>query len=215
MTLQKQLGFWLAAFLVVVLLIYVLADVLLPFVAGLALAYLLDPLASRLERMGLSRLVATIGILSMFVLLFVLALVLLAPVLVQQLGAFMARVPQYLTQLQAIISERGAPLLERLGMGSVAGAGLQDAQKLFAECVRQTCQAGGYSLLELPVHSGRLKETIFVGLVSAKIKSMRIDGWPDGPESTSPVNEATGRQRLRWPVAGHPHQHIAHCRTGL
>jgi predicted PurR-regulated permease PerM len=129
MTLQKQLGFWLAAFLVVVLLIYVLADVLLPFVAGLALAYLLDPLASRLERMGMSRLVATVGILSMFVLLFVLALVLLAPVLVQQLGAFMARVPQYLTQLQAIISERGAPLLERLGMGSVAGAGLQDAQK--------------------------------------------------------------------------------------
>jgi len=137
MTLQKQLGFWLAAFLVVVLLIYVLADVLLPFVAGLALAYLLDPLASRLERMGMSRLVATVGILSMFVMLFVLALVLLAPVLVQQLGAFMARMPQYLTQLQAIISERGAPLLERLGMGSVAGAGLQDAQKLFGDFAGQ------------------------------------------------------------------------------
>jgi len=30
-------------------------EVLLPFVAGLVLAYLLDPLATRLERLGITR----------------------------------------------------------------------------------------------------------------------------------------------------------------
>lgn len=133
MTLQKQLGFWLAAMLVLVLLLYVLADVLLPFVAGLVLAYLLDPLADWLERRGVSRLVATIVILSAFVLFFVLGLVLLAPVLAQQLSAFGARLPAYLTQLQAIAQERGGPILQRLGMA--AGSG--DAQKALTDFAGQ------------------------------------------------------------------------------
>jgi predicted PurR-regulated permease PerM len=136
MTLQKQLGFWLAAFAAFGLTVYVLAGVLLPFVAGLALAYLLDPLARRLERLGVSRLVATIVILSAFVLLFVLALVLLAPVLAQQLSAFIARLPAYVTQLQALASERGGPLLERLGMGG----GSADAQKLISDFAGQAAQ---------------------------------------------------------------------------
>ena len=43
------------------LLLWLLSDVLLPFVAGMALAYLLDPLADRLERLGVSRLVAALA----------------------------------------------------------------------------------------------------------------------------------------------------------
>ena len=35
--------------------LWLLSDVLLPFVAGMALAYLLDPLADRLERLGVNR----------------------------------------------------------------------------------------------------------------------------------------------------------------
>ena len=77
MTLQRQIGFWVGSLLVFVLFLVVLRDVLLPFIAALALAYLLDPLADRLERMGMSRMVATIVILVVFLLIFVLALVLL------------------------------------------------------------------------------------------------------------------------------------------
>ena len=155
MTLQKQLGFWLAAFIVLSLLLYVLGSVLLPFVAGLVLAYLLDPLASRLERWGVSRLVATIGILAAFVLVFVLALVLLAPVLAQQLSAFVAKLPSYVSQLQAIASERGGPLFEWLG----GGTGLKDAQKVigdfageaaaWATKVGQTALAGGQAIASI------------------------------------------------------------------
>ncbi len=155
MTLQKQLGFWLAAFVVLSLVLYVLGSVLLPFVAGLVLAYLLDPLASRLERWGVSRLVATIGILAAFVLVFVLALVLLAPVLAQQLSAFVAKLPSYVSQLQAIASERGGPLVEWLG----GGTGLKDAQKVigdfageaaaWATKVGQTALAGGQAIASI------------------------------------------------------------------
>src|SRR5919205_2604019 len=63
MSLQRQLLFWVGFILVLVALLYALRGILLPFVAGMALAYLLDPVADRLQRLGLSRVVATMLIL--------------------------------------------------------------------------------------------------------------------------------------------------------
>ena len=44
------------------LFLWVFSGILLPFILGMALAYLLDPLADRLERGGMSRFWATITI---------------------------------------------------------------------------------------------------------------------------------------------------------
>jgi predicted PurR-regulated permease PerM len=115
MSVQRQVGFWLLALLLAVLALYVLRDVLLPFVAGLALAYLLDPLADRFQRLGLGRLGATILILVLFVLFFVLALVLIVPLVAHQLAAFIDRLPGYVGRLQTLLAQQGAPLIERLG----------------------------------------------------------------------------------------------------
>ena len=49
MALERQLVFWVAALAVFVAVLWLLSDVLLPFVAGMALAYLLDPIARRAE----------------------------------------------------------------------------------------------------------------------------------------------------------------------
>ena len=56
MTIQRQALFWVAGFFIFIALIWLLSGVLLPFVAGLAAAYLLDPAADKLEKWGLSRL---------------------------------------------------------------------------------------------------------------------------------------------------------------
>ena len=42
MTFERQIAFWLAALAVIVLLLWLLSEILLPFVAGVAIAYLLD-----------------------------------------------------------------------------------------------------------------------------------------------------------------------------
>ena len=49
MQIERQIAFWVAAFLVFVGLLWLLHHILLPFVVGAALAYLLDPLANRLR----------------------------------------------------------------------------------------------------------------------------------------------------------------------
>ena len=45
---QRQVLFWLAALAVFIMMLWLLAEILLPFVAGLAIAYLLAPLTDRM-----------------------------------------------------------------------------------------------------------------------------------------------------------------------
>lgn len=115
MTIQRQIGFWVIASAVTIALLFVLRDILLPFVAGFALAYLLDPLADRLERVGIGRLGATLIILTLFVLVFIVALVLLIPLVAHQLAAFVERLPAYVARLQELAVQEGGSLVEQLG----------------------------------------------------------------------------------------------------
>ena len=56
------------------------SEVLLPFVAGMVLAYLLDPLANRIERLGMNRLLATLVIMTLAITAITLLIVLTVPV---------------------------------------------------------------------------------------------------------------------------------------
>lgn len=107
MTSAQRYRFWLVGLAVALALLYVLRGMLLPFVAGMAVAYFLDPLADRLERSGLSRLAATSVITFAFFLVVVLALIILVPIVEDQVLAFAHKVPGYIDTL----NERLQPLL--------------------------------------------------------------------------------------------------------
>jgi predicted PurR-regulated permease PerM len=93
MTLQRQLVFWTAALVVLILALWLLGDIMLPFIAGLVLAYFLDPVADALERLGLPRLAATLLILITSIVAIVALLVLLVPVLGDQIARFASNLP--------------------------------------------------------------------------------------------------------------------------
>lgn len=119
MTLQRQIRFWVFTAIAFGVFLYLFSSVLLPFVAGMALAYLLDPLADRLERRGLSRTMATLTIVVMFVIVLVIAFVLLVPVLVSQASSFIERLPVYLKSLQSFITNIDEARVARaLGMST-------------------------------------------------------------------------------------------------
>lgn len=118
---RRQILFWLVAAGLAGLFLYVFSDILLPFVAGMALAYFLDPVADRLQRIGLSRTAATLLILVAFVVMFIVAMIILIPILANQLADFVNKMPGYLTQLQtAITSFNPAWLERRFGLDSGA-----------------------------------------------------------------------------------------------
>jgi predicted PurR-regulated permease PerM len=155
MTVQRQIGIWIATFLALALALFLLRDILLPFVAGFALAYLLDPLADRLERMGLGRLGATLIILILFVVVFILALVLLIPLIAHQLAVFIERLPAYVARLQELAAQYGGPLIERFGGKSALPDVQRSVGNLVGEGVAwlgaflQSLWSGGQALLSV------------------------------------------------------------------
>ncbi len=133
MTLQKQVGFWIGGLIVLVLVLYVLRGVLLPFVAGLALAYFLNPLVTRLGRFGLPRVIGTMLVIGTFVVVFILLTVLVIPLLGNQLTAFVARLPGYVVQLQALATDRNREWLQ-----AVFGERLPDVSRSISDLVSQS-----------------------------------------------------------------------------
>ncbi|HVB89988.1 MAG TPA: AI-2E family transporter [Beijerinckiaceae bacterium] len=165
MRLEQQIAFWAAALLLLVVVLWLLGGVLLPFAAALILGYLLDPVADRLEELGLNRLGAALVILALFLLGLVLILVLVAPILAHQLTGFLANLPSYIAKAQTLASEQGAQLAERWGggffnkIGGPASLHASDLQKSIGDFVGQALQwligvarglwTGGQALLGL------------------------------------------------------------------
>ncbi len=125
--LQRQMVFWLAALAVFILALWLLSEILLPFIAGLAIAYLLTPLVDRIERLGVNRLVAALLIISLAVLAFVYLILLAAPILVGQFTSFIEKIPGYVTKLQSLLNDTSNEWLQSvLGSGFTADKGLGD-----------------------------------------------------------------------------------------
>jgi predicted PurR-regulated permease PerM len=91
---------WLGAALLIAVLLYSLHNILTPFLIGILLAYLADPLVDRLERLGLSRTWGVVVVFSLFTLVFMALLLVLVPMLAKQLVRLYELAPQMLDWLQ-------------------------------------------------------------------------------------------------------------------
>jgi predicted PurR-regulated permease PerM len=133
MILARPIIFWIAVLAAVVAAVVLLREVLLPFVAGMMLAYLLDPLANRLERLGMSRLIATLTILGSFVAVVVALIVLTAPAIARELESFVESLPVYVGRLQQLATDPTRPWLSKL-----VGEGLGHASQSIGELTTLT-----------------------------------------------------------------------------
>jgi predicted PurR-regulated permease PerM len=125
--LQRQVYFWLATLVVVVLALWLLSPILLPFVAGAAIAYLLTPVTDRLERYGVNRLAAALIIITLVVLAFVYMILLVAPILAGQLTSFIVAIPGYVGKLQSLLTDQSRPWVQKLlGAGFNPAASISD-----------------------------------------------------------------------------------------
>ncbi len=115
MKLSTQYFFWLVAPIILLVLINLFREVLLPFVLGGAIAYLLNPLVEYLTRKGIGRPSAALFILGLFFLVVSGILMLLTPVLFHEAAGFIKSVPLYIEKLKAFAEVRIAWLEERMG----------------------------------------------------------------------------------------------------
>jgi predicted PurR-regulated permease PerM len=103
---RQQLKYWGIAAAVFFVVLWVLGDVILPFVLGAAIAYFLDPVADRLESLGCSRTIATAIITISALMIFVVLALLVIPTLVSQTAQLISTAPDMASRLQAVLTER-------------------------------------------------------------------------------------------------------------
>jgi len=106
LSVQEQARYWGIGFVVFIVILYIFGGILAPFIAGAGLAYLLDPVADRLERMGCSRLMATLLITVAALLAFLVMMVLVVPTLVTQIQNLVTSAPGMVESLRAWLVER-------------------------------------------------------------------------------------------------------------
>lgn len=109
---RDQLKYWGVAAAVLMVTLWFMGDVLLPFLLGGAIAYFLDPVADRLERLGLSRALATAAITIVAVLLFVIMALLVIPTLISQTVSLFETAPTLARDLGGFLTERFPSLLD-------------------------------------------------------------------------------------------------------
>jgi predicted PurR-regulated permease PerM len=123
--------FWIAVLVTGIALIVILRGILLPFVAGMVLAYLLNPLAARIEGLGVNRSLATLAIVVLAVIILVVLLMLALPVTVRELAHFVESVPIYIRRLHDLASDSKLPWVRE-----IVGEGLGEAERSVGDLTR-------------------------------------------------------------------------------
>lgn len=182
MSLQRQVTFWVCVLIVFVLMLWLLSSVLLPFVAGIALAYFLDPVADRLERLGLPRWAATGIILLAFLLFFVTVVVLLVPILGDQMAGLREKAPSYVASLKGILASLNSGWL-----GRFVGGRIPDLEKSLSDSLGQGASlvatfltslwSGGQALLGLVSVLVVTPVVAFYILLDWDHMVTKVDGW--------------------------------------
>ncbi|MBQ2261122.1 MAG: AI-2E family transporter [Loktanella sp.] len=160
---KDQLKFWGIAIAVVLIVLWALGNVILPFVLGAAIAYLLDPVADRLQRLGLSRVLAVSLITLVTLMVFVLLILLVIPTLIKQTSALINTAPEVFARLQGWLTARFPELIEPDSM---------IRQQLGA--IGETIQSRGGELLSGVINSARGLVGVIVLLVIVPVVTVYL-----------------------------------------
>jgi len=146
---QSNRWFWLVAFVVAAGLLYLLAPILLPFVAGALLAYLGDPLVDRLESWKISRTLSVVVVFFALFLVLLPILLYLVPLLESQIKTLISKTPGYIDWVMVNLE----PTLQETFGINIPSLEIEQLKNSFKE---QFSNAGGFfkGLLRTVTHSG-------------------------------------------------------------
>ncbi|PWE49177.1 AI-2E family transporter [Thioclava sp. NG1] len=173
---RQQVTYWSVAALVLVLSLWWLGNVILPFIMGGAIAYFLDPLADRLEKLSLSRAASTAIIGLVTVLIFVILALAVVPMLARQLAQLVALAPDLLSSLQAFLNERFPNLLQNSVVNDTLNS-LGSAIKARGGELAATLLSSAMTLVNVVVFIVVVPVVAFYMLLDWDRMVAKIDGW--------------------------------------
>lgn len=185
MTGNRHAVFWLSVAVVAAFLVYLLKDVLLPFVAGALVAYVLQPVVAWLEKKGMPRWAGTMLSLLLFLAGFIAILMLVIPAFAAQIRAFITHLPTLIDTLQRRFAT-WTPFLERELGGSIgelkssAASAASDAAGFVAKLMGGLL-AGGFAIINAVSILVIMPVVAFYLLRDWPTMVRTIDGWLPRP----------------------------------
>lgn len=109
---STQLKYWGISAVIFSVVLWLLGNTLIPFILGGAIAYALDPIADRLQRLGLSRMIATTIITLAAIIIFIIIMLWVIPVFANQAISLFNTVPKITSDLWDFLTESFPALLD-------------------------------------------------------------------------------------------------------
>ncbi|MFV3073426.1 AI-2E family transporter [Niveispirillum fermenti] len=154
---NRHWRFWAWGFVIFIAIVWLLRSMLAPFVAGMAIAYLLDPVTDRLEEQGMPRWAATTVVLSGFTLVLVLAFLLLLPLLQNQVVQLVQMAPEWIAWAKREVMPMIQRFMQRLSPADMEK--LRDA-------------AGGYAGTAVSWTADMLRNLVSRGIAIVDVLTM-------------------------------------------
>ena len=181
MTVRDHTLFWTGIILLFLGLVWVFNGVLLPFILGAIIAYLLDPVMARLTRSGLPRWAAALIILTVFFAVIAAILAIIGPFAFRELQDLVERLPSLIDRARDMVRPYTRWIQNRLD-----GADLSALGATAQENIGNTLKAGG-GLVSGLANSGQALAGLFALLAVTPVAAFfmmkewpRMTGWVDG-----------------------------------
>ena len=134
----KVILFWGSALLIFLGFVWLFNDILLPFVLGIVIAYLLNPLLKRFSTSGIKRGAAAALLVTVFYISLFALFIIIIPILVRESGELIERLPEYTDRIFAMMQPYTERLQRYVDVGTV-----EDAKNYFKDNIGKLLTISG------------------------------------------------------------------------
>lgn len=172
-SMKTQFWFWGMAALALVGFTWLFSDILMPFVLGIVIAYLLNPPVRFFGREKVPRWLTSAGILTLFVVFVLIVLGLVIPPLTRETLALAAALPDYIDQLAQMLAPYIGWLQARLGEGE-----MDNLQALLKENIAGLASGAGGMLAGIKAGGQAAVGAISTLVLTPLVAFFMMKDWP-------------------------------------
>ncbi len=174
MRLKDRFLFWLVIFAALTLFLWLFQPILLPFITGIIIAYLLNPLVIRLQGLNISRGLSAVVILISFIVALVLLFIIVTPRIYQEILQLAEAAPGYIDELW----QKTQPILQMLQIDINESTLNENLGDLVKNNIRSTLDLSTNLLAEILSSSRALLNLMIFFLLTPLVSFFLMKDWP-------------------------------------
>ncbi len=170
---KTHLIFWACAVTAFIAVVVMLQSALLPFVLGIAVAYLLNPIVNKLGQVGIARGPAAMMILGGFMIFLIGFIGVVSPIIYREITSFSQDLPGYIERIMAIL----APLTEKLDT-YIGGTDKQSIEEMLKNNSGSAVNAAKFVFSKLAAGGQAVMDIISVAIFMPVVAYFMMKEWP-------------------------------------